>query len=122
MEKVYMEAPRKQTNRQWRAEDVSPYDFRDDLPNNSYNNSKETDFDMDSLMEDMNALDSQFDMNMNDENEDDMYHNGNIDWQWNEDVSQSGNCRTLSMERKKVIEEENPKRITTIWTRITKQY
>lgn len=120
MEKVYMEAPKQA--RMWKPEDISPYDFKDDLPvNSSYVMDDENDdeFDMDALLDEMNSMDDE--MNFKDDESRDMYENGNIDWRCNEDMSQR-NCKNLSMERKTIVEEENPKRVTTTWMRVTKQY
>ena len=50
----------------------------------------------------------------------DMYDNRNIDWRWNEDVSQ--NPRNMTMDRKTIVEEENPKRKTTTWLRVRREY
>ena len=147
MEKVYMEAPRRNTNT-WRSEDVSPYDFRDENPtpqenlnrsiaenrntvdtrrnpqemrtqdySNRYAN-EEDEYDMDAIMEEMNQMeDIEYDCHP----ELDMYDNGNIDWRWNEDVSQR--CpKNTTMDRKTIVEEENPKRKTTTWMRVKHEY
>ena len=121
MEKVYMEAPKQQT-RMWKPEDISPYDFKNDLPvNSSYdmNDENEEEFDMNALLDEMDSMDDE--MDREDMNESDMYENGNIDWQCNEDMSQK-NYKNLIMERKTVVEEENPRKVTTTWMRVTKQY
>lgn len=170
MEKVYMEAPRRNTNT-WRSEDISPYDFRDENPQTmpqdtsnrlstergtqntrtqeriplenqttqesrirsnldnrisqdnrtQYPNryiSEEDEYDMDAIMNEMNELeDIEYDCNP----ELDMYDNGNIDWRWNEDVSQR--CpKNMTMDRKTIVEEENPKRKTTTWMRVKREY
>ena len=145
MEKVYMEAPRRNTNT-WRSEDVSPYDFRDEgMSQESLNRSiaenrntvdtrrpsqeirkqdyanryanEEDEYDMDAIMEEMNQMeDIEYDCHP----ELDMYDNGNIDWRWNEDVSQ--NPRNMTIDRKTIVEEENPKRKTTTWMRVRREY
>lgn len=140
MEKVYMEAPRRNTNT-WRSEDISPYDFRDEnppsTPQENRNNqeirdtrtpnrmtqnstryaSEEDEYDMDAIMEEMNQMeDIEYDCHP----ELDMYDNRNIDWRWNEDVSQ--NPRNMTMDRKTIVEEENPKRTTTTWLRVRREY
>ena len=143
MEKVYMEAPRRNTNT-WRSEDVSPYDFRDENPpvqenmnrtimddraqeirNQNYNvrnqnirDYDEDEFDMDAIMDEMNQMD---DIEYDCYPEPDMYENHNIDWRWNEDVSM-GNPKNMTVDKKTVVEEENPKRKTTTWMRIRKEY
>lgn len=119
MEKVYMEAPKQNQNRMWRPEDISPYDFRDPQTNqNSMNDTyefNENDLDMDAILNEMNAMDNES------SRESDMYDNQNIDWQCNEDVSQRP-YHTQVMDRKTIVEEENPKRKTTTWMRVTRQY
>ena len=79
----------------------------------------EDSFDMDALMEDMDRLEEE--MNEDDMDENDMYENGNIDWQCNEDVSRRS-YKNQTMERKTIVEEDNPKRTTTTWMRVTRQY
>ena len=136
MEKVYMELPKKNL-RVWKNDDISPYDFRDDgrinrysnedLRNDRYSNeelrndriqNEEDEYDMDAIMEELDRMDEE----MQDEcsPESDMYDNGNIDWRCNEDVSQ--NMSSMHVERKTIVEEENPKRKTTTWMRVTRVY
>lgn len=135
MEKIYMETPRRNTNT-WRKDDISPYDFRDDVTqvkqenfNQSSNQtnenrmnqnrymSEEDEYDMDAIMDEMNQLeDIEYDCHP----ELDMYDNGNIDWRWNEDVSL--NPKNMTIDRKTIVEEENPKRKTTTWMRVKREY
>lgn len=136
MEKVYMELPKKSL-RVWKNDDISPYDFRDDERMNRYSNedvrnnklnnediinkryqNEEDEYDMDAIMEELDRMDEQ----MQDEcsPESDMYENGNIDFRCNEDVSQ--NMSSMHLERKTIVEEENPKRKTTTWMRVTRVY
>ena len=123
MEKVYMELPKKNL-RVWKNDDISPYDFRDELrnetrnevKNNQYSND-EDEYDMDAIMDELDHMDDMMD-ECNPES--DMYDNGNIDWRCNEDVSQR--MTQMSMERKSIVEEENPKRKTTTWIRVIRVY
>lgn len=148
MEKVYMEVPKRNT-KTWRTEDISPYDFKDDISYDRNTNQENTHFeeralqrnrmqesnlknrmqdhfdneedeyDMDAIMEDMNRIDDELENECY--HEADMYENGNIDWRWNEDVSQSTN-KNMTIDRKTIVEEENPKRTTTTWMRVKRQY
>ena len=135
MEKVYMELPKKSL-KVWKNDDISPYDFRDELRNEKYSNeevrneryndefrndryiSDEDEYDMDAIMDELDRID----MEMGDEcsPESDMYDNGNIDFRCNEDISQ--NMTQMHVERKTIVEEENPKRKTTTWMRVTRVY
>ena len=118
MEKVYMEVPRKNSN-VWRSEDVSPYDFRDsDKKEKEYDRymNEEDEYDMDAIMDELDRMDMQDECSP----ESDMYENGNIDWRCNEDVSQK--MRQMNVERKTIVEEENPKRTTTTWLRVSRVY
>ena len=141
MEKVYMEAPRRNTNT-WRSEDISPYDFRDEnppsTPQENRNNqeirdtrtpnrmtqnstryaSEEDEYDMDAIMEELDRMDEELGDECSPES--DMYDNGNIDWRCNEDVSQ--NMSSMHVERKTIVESDNPKRKTTTWMRVTRVY
>ncbi len=153
MEKVYMELPKKNL-RVWKNDDISPYDFRDDIRNESRNevrnerysndelrndrysneelrndrysnddmrdryNNEEDEYDMDAIMDELDRLDDEMRDECNPES--DMYDNGNIDWRCNEDISQ--NMREMHIERKMIVEEENPKRKTTTWMRVTRVY
>ena len=121
MEKVYMEVP-KTSKRVWRSNDISPYDFKDDARMNnismpSYQNEEE-EYDMDAIMDELNHMDDELEGECMPE--DDMYDNGNIDWRWNEDVSHQD--QKMCIERKTVVEEENPKRTTTTWMRVKREY
>jgi len=123
MEKVYMELPKKNL-RVWKNDDISPYDFRDELRNETRNevrndrySNDEDEYDMDAIMDELDRMDDMMD-ECNPES--DMYDNGNIDWRCNEDVSQR--MTQMSMERKSIVEEENPKRKTTTWIRVTRVY
>lgn len=122
MEKVYMEVPKK-NSRMWKPEDISPYDFKDDIPVNTtydqYSDTNEEEYDMEAIMDELNRIDDELESDCI--HEDDMYDNGNIDWRCNEDVSQT-NERKMSVDRKTIVEEDNPKRKTTTWMRVTKYY
>lgn len=120
MEKVYMEVPKKNM-KMWKPEDISPYDFKDDIQVNSYDrySDNEDEYDMDAIMEELNKIDDELENECI--HEDDMYENGNIDWRCNEDVSQN-NERKMSIDRKTIVEEDNPKRKTTTWMKVTKFY
>lgn len=156
MEKVYMEVPKK-NSRTWRSEDVSPYDFRDDIrevtperraneprttldnrsvqenystPDNrthqnnriyldSQHMNEEDEYDMDAIMEDMDMIEDELENGLYPQR--DMYDNGNIDWRCNEDVSQN-NMKTMTVDRKTIVEEDNPKRTTTTWMRVRREY
>lgn len=124
MEKVYMELPKKNL-RVWKNDDISPYDFRDEIRNETRNeirndrySNDEDEYDMDAIMDELDRMDE--DMRDECSPESDMYENGNIDWRCNEDVSQR--MTQMSMERKSIVEEENPKRKTTTWIRVTRVY
>lgn len=122
MEKVYMELPKKNL-RVWKNDDISPYDFRDELRNDRYSNdvqynNEEDEYDMDAIMDELDRMDEDMQDECNPES--DMYENGNIDWRCNEDISQ--NLREMHVERKSIVEEENPKRKTTTWMRVTRVY
>lgn len=116
MEKIYMEAPA--PTKMWRPTDISPYDFRDELSTNkmssSQNNQQEEfddeGFDMDAILNEMNML--------NDEMENELY-------QENEMISHpsiNDSCKQQTIQRKTIIEEENPKRTTTTWIKVTRCY
>ena len=120
MEKVYMELPKKNL-RVWKNEDVSPYDFRDDHvnePRNDQYSDYDDEYDMDAIMDELNRMEYEIEDECNPES--DMYENGNIDWRCNEDISQ--NMKEMHIERKSVVEEENPKRKTTTWMRVKRVY
>lgn len=119
MEKVYMEAPKKKNDRMWRPTDVSPYDFKEEhAVNGQPTEFNEEEFDMDAILKDMSMLDDE----MNHEIlEPDMYENRNIDYRYGEDVSQRP-YSSQTMDRKMIVEEDNPKRKTTTWMRVTRHY
>ena len=121
MEKVYMEVP-KTNKRVWKSNDISPYDFKEDARMNnitmpSYQNEEE-EFDMDAIMNELNNIDDELERECM--HEDDMYDIGNIDWRWNEDVRNQS--QRMHIERKTVVEEENPKRKTTTWMKVIRSY
>lgn len=119
MEKVYMEVPKKNTA-VWRSEDISPYDFRNNESNvhNDRFVTDEDEYDMDAIMDELDRIDEDMVDECNPES--DMYENGNIDWRCNEDISQ--NVRQMNIDRKTIVEEENPKRKTTTWMRVSRVY
>ena len=135
MEKVYMEVPKKKLG-VWKSDDVSPYDFRDDVRNEFRNDMRnelrnevlndrlderymheEDEHDMDAIMDELDKM-GELQDECNPEN--DMYDYGNIDWRCNEDISQQ--MSQMNIERKTIVEEENPKRKTTTWMRVTRVY
>lgn len=119
MEKVYIRTENKAPqNKQWRNEDTSPYDFSESVMQETapefitldHYDADEDDFEENTLYPD---LGDEFD----DLEEMDMYSNNNINVQPTE-------CKpkTVVLEKKIITEEENPKRTTTTWIKVTKTY
>lgn len=117
MEKVYMDVPKnKKTQRSWESTDRSPYDLEETTPvmqdfiTLDHYEANEDDYDM-------NTYENEFDqMEMDEKNEPDMYDNGNIDF------GNNTMPKTTTLEKKIVVEEENPRRVTTTWMKVTKTY
>lgn len=120
MEKVYMDVPKnKKTQRSWESSDRSPYDFEEqttpviqDYVTLDHYEANEDDFDMNTYENEF----SHMDMEMEEINENDMYENGNIDFGNNQLP------KSMTVEKKTVVEEENPRRVTTTWMKVTKTY
>lgn len=120
----------------WNDNDVSPYDLKErEIPINqaeARNNYRydtyipqEDEIERQDLNQSFDEYDSEFD----NYEEDDMYMNHNINCgcgnhcsNQNPEIPENCPIKSVILEKNTVIEEENPKKTTTIWVKITKTY
>lgn len=119
MEKVYIRTENKTPkNKQWRNEDTSPYDLTETVMNETTPEFITLDhYDADEDDFDMNALYNEMEDEYDDLHEEDMYSNNNINEMYHEQKP-----KNVILEKKIISEEENPKRTTTTWIKVTKNY